>query len=63
MAAYYKRLASRISAGADARPRLLALLRGQRLSHVLNSLPGQFVPTAADLSARLACLQEGDAQW
>ena len=58
MAADGKRLASRITAGADAGLRLLALLRGQRLSHVLNSLPGQFLPTAADLSAQFACSLE-----
>src|SRR5258708_19077923 len=58
MAAYHKRLASRITAGADTRLRLLALRRGQRISHVLNSLPGQFLPTAAELNAQLACSPE-----
>jgi hypothetical protein len=63
MAAYYKRLASRITAGAEARLKLLALLRGRRLSHVLHSAPDQFLPTAAELSGPARLFAGGDPQW
>src|SRR5258708_39447363 len=60
MAAYCKRIAPRITAGADARLRLLALLRGPCLSHALNSLPGQFPPAAAELSGPARLFAGGD---
>lgn len=56
MADYDKRLATRIAAGVDARLRLLALLRGQCLSHVITDLLDQALP---DLAVMAGQLQEG----
>jgi len=57
MADYDKRLATRITAGVDARLRLLALLRGQCLSHVLTDLLDEALPEMAALAGQL---QEGN---
>jgi len=58
---YDRRLATRISAGVDARFRLLALLRGQRLSQLLDQLLDRGMPSADELADQLAAWQAGAA--
>jgi hypothetical protein len=48
------RIATRISPGVDLRLRQLALIRRQRLGHVLDELLDQALPQPAELAARLA---------
>ena len=53
---YSARLATRVTAGVDARLRQLALIRRRRLSHVLDDVLDAALPTAEDLRAQLARL-------
>jgi hypothetical protein len=47
------RLATRISAEADRRLRLTALVRGMRLGHLLDQILSQHLPTADQLTAQI----------
>lgn len=51
--AYDVRLATKITATVDRRLRMLALLRGQALSHVLVTLLDQALPPADELASLL----------
>ncbi|MGH3217899.1 MAG: hypothetical protein ACRDPY_04075 [Streptosporangiaceae bacterium] len=53
MASGNTRLATWISADVDDRLRRLALLRRQRLSHLLTELLDEALPSAAELAAQL----------
>jgi hypothetical protein len=48
------RLATRISAEADRRLRLTALVRGMRLGHLLDQILSQYLPTADQLTAQIS---------
>jgi hypothetical protein len=59
---YTARLGTRITAGVDTRLRQLALIRRQRINHVLDDLLDAALPGAAELAARMAGLgQDSDA--
>lgn len=51
---YNVRLATKISATVDRRLRMLALIKGRPLNHVLVSLLDQALPAADELAALLA---------
>jgi uncharacterized protein (DUF2342 family) len=51
--AYDARLATRITASVDLRLRMLALLKGQSLSHVLDSVLDETLPAADKLASQL----------
>jgi hypothetical protein len=53
---YDTRLGTRITASVDARLRQLALVRRQRLSHLLDDVLDGALPTAEDLTTQLARL-------
>jgi hypothetical protein len=53
MAAYDARLATRTTADVSRRLRLLALLRGLPLSHLLTELLDKSLPTAETLAGQL----------
>ena len=62
MKTYSARLATRLSAGVDARLRQLALIRRQRLNRLLDELLDAALPPAAELTAQMAGLgQDRDA--
>jgi hypothetical protein len=48
------RLATRISAQADRRLRLTALVHGMRLGHLLDQILSQHLPTADQLTAQIS---------
>jgi hypothetical protein len=52
--AYDARLATRITSAVDRRLRMLALVRGQSLSHVLDGLLDEALPPADELASQLA---------
>lgn len=52
--AYDARLATRITSAVDRRLRMLALVKSQSLSHVLDSLLDQALPAADELASQLA---------
>lgn len=52
--AYDARLATRITAAVDRRLRMLALVKSQPLSHVLDSLLDQALPRADELASLLS---------
>ena len=52
--AYDARLATRLSVGVDRRLRMMALVKGESLSSVLDGLLDQVLPSAAELAALLA---------
>lgn len=52
--AYDARLATRITSAVDRRLRMLALVKSQSLSHVLDSLLDQALPPADELASQLA---------
>ncbi len=57
------RLAARISGPVDRRLRMLALIQGQTLNSVVDSLLDQALPRADELAALLANLgTDGDRQ-
>jgi hypothetical protein len=51
--AYDVRLATRITSAVDRRLRMLALVKGQALSHVLTGLLDQALPPADELASLL----------
>lgn len=51
--AYDARLATRITTPVDLRLRMLALLKGEPLSHVLDGLLDQVLPPADELASQL----------
>jgi hypothetical protein len=51
--AYDVRLATRITAAVDRRLRMLALVKGEALSHVLTGLLDEALPPADELASRL----------
>ena len=51
---YDVRLATRITTAVDRRLRMLALARGEALSHVLVGLLDQVLPSAEELASLLA---------
>lgn len=51
--AYDARLATRITTPVDLRLRMLALLKGQSLSHVLDSVLDEALPSADLLASQL----------
>jgi hypothetical protein len=51
--AYDARLATRITTPVDLRLRMLALLKGQSLSHVLDSVLDEALPAADLLASQL----------
>lgn len=51
--AYDVGLTTRITAAVDRRLRMLALLKGQALSHVLVTLLDQALPAAEELASQL----------
>jgi hypothetical protein len=53
---YSARLATRLSAGVDARLRQLALIRRQRINRLLDELLDAALPPAAELTAWMAGL-------
>ena len=53
---YSARLGTRITANVDARLRQLALIRRRRLSHLLDDVLDDALPTAEDLTAQLGRL-------
>ncbi len=59
---YDTRLGIRLTASVDARLRQLALLRHRRLSHVLDDVLDQALPTAEDLTAQLARLASAEPE-
>ncbi len=62
MKTYTARLATRLSAGVDARLRQLALIRRQRINRLLDELLDAALPPAAELTKQLAGLgQDRDA--
>ncbi len=56
MKTYTARLATRLSAGVDARLRQLALIRRQRINRLLDELLDAALPPAAELTKQLAGL-------
>ena len=52
--AHTARLATRVTISVDTRLRQLALLSRRRISHVLDDVLDAALPSAEDLSARLA---------
>lgn len=48
------RIATRITSAVDRRLRMLALIKGQPLNHVLVGLLDQVLPSADELAATLA---------
>lgn len=56
--AYDVRLATRITAAVDRRLRMLALINGQPLSHVLVNLLDQVLPPTDELAALLSAQDE-----
>jgi hypothetical protein len=62
MKTYNARLATRITAGVDARLRQLALLRRQRINRTLDELLDQTLPTSAELTGQLARLGDDDSR-
>lgn len=54
-------LSSRITRPVDLRLRMLTLLKGQPLSHVLDSLLDQALPPAAELTSLLGSQIDGAA--
>ena len=59
---YNVRLATKISATVDRRLRMLALIKGRPLNHVLVSLLDQALPGVDELAALLAeCTEEAVA--
>lgn len=60
-AAYNVRLATKISATVDRRLRMLALVKGQPLNHVLVSLLDQHLPTAGELASLLGSTDQTEA--
>ena len=56
--AYDVRLATRISPAVDRRLRMLALVKSQPLSHVLDGLLDRTLPAAAELALMLAALTD-----
>jgi hypothetical protein len=59
---YTARLGTRITAGVDARLRQLALIRRQRLSHILDELLDAALPGPAELAAQLTVQLAGFGQ-
>ena len=59
--AYDARLATRITAAVDRRLRMLALVKSQPLSHVLDSLLDQALPRADELASLLSADRHADA--
>jgi len=59
---YNARLGTRITESVDARLRQLALVRRQRISHVLDEVLDAALPKAADLLAQLASLGHDDQE-
>lgn len=53
---YNARLATRLTSSVDARLRQLALLRRRRLSHLLDEVLDQALPTTQDLAGQFAHL-------
>lgn len=51
--AYDVRLATKISAAVDRRLRMLALVKGQPINHVLVSVLDQALPAAGELASLL----------
>jgi hypothetical protein len=51
---YDARLATRITSSVDTRLRQLALLHRRRISHLLDDVLDQALPSAEDLAARFA---------
>jgi hypothetical protein len=62
MAAYDVRLATRITDPVNLRLRMLALLKGQPLNHVLDSLLDQALPPTDHLAALLGNSQPDAAE-
>lgn len=62
MKTYNARLATRITAGVDARLRQLALLRRQRINRTLDELLDRTLPTSAELIGQLAQLGDDDGR-
>jgi hypothetical protein len=62
MKTYNARLATRITAGVDARLRQLALLHRQRINRTLDELLDQTLPTSAELTGQLARLGDDDSR-
>ena len=60
MKTYSARLATRLTRGAGARLRQLALIRRQRINRVLDDLLDAALPTAAELAAQMAGLGSGE---
>ena len=60
--AYDARLATRITNPVDLRLRMLALLRGQPLSRVLDSVLDQALPPADELAALLGDGRRGELE-
>lgn len=59
---YSARLATRITTSVDTRLRQLALLSRRRISHVLDDVLDAALPTAEDLSTRLAHLAASEQE-
>jgi hypothetical protein len=59
--AYDVRLATRISPAVDRRLRMLALVKGQALSHVLVALLDRALPPADELAALLGADRRASA--
>ncbi len=59
--AYDVRIATRITGEVDRRLRMLALIKGRPLSHVLDGLLDQVLPPAAELASSLAEPETGVA--
>lgn len=59
---YNARLATRITAGVDARLRQLALVRRQRINRTLDDLLDRALPSTEELTSRLARLGDEDGE-
>jgi len=59
--AYDVRLATRTTPAVDRRLRMLALVKGQPLSHVLTGLLDRALPQADELAALLGADRRADA--
>jgi hypothetical protein len=58
MASYDVKLGTRLTGEVDRRLRLFAVLKGQRLSHVLVSLLDEHLPSADELASLLGASDE-----
>lgn len=59
--AYDVRLATRITPAVDRRLRMLALAKSQPLSHVLDGVLDQVLPSAGELASMLATAEIDEA--